>query len=112
MIHKEILFEEDKNQARTPDPPSFANDDGCPLLVDSLAHLDRNLLLNLVVNIDSQYKIEKKSCHLSADQLGNIFALFRVNKERCFLQLVDALLDRHLVYRQFITFVNSTHVTE
>lgn len=37
------------------------------------------------------------SSHLSADQLGNILALFRVNEEGRLLQRIDALLDGHLV---------------
>ena len=32
--------------------PSLADNDGCPLLVDSLAHLDGDLLLNLSREID------------------------------------------------------------
>lgn len=34
-------------QRRRLDRPSLANNDWCPLLVDSLAHLNRHLLLNL-----------------------------------------------------------------
>ena len=46
-------------------------------------------------------QIERRP-HLSADQLGNILTLFSVDEERCFLELIDALLDRHLVANRLL----------
>ena len=75
-------------------PPSFSHDNGRPLLVDSLAHLDRDLLLNLKAR--HWVSDGKGATNLCADNLGNILALLGVNEERCFLELVDALLNGHL----------------